>query len=74
MRLHLIWVGKTKNENLRALVDDYLQRLGHFTRCAVTEVREGGARGANEREVLASEERHLLAALKTDATLVLLSE
>lgn len=73
MRFHLIWVGKTKNEHLRALVADYLQRLEHFTRCTVTEVREG-TRGANEREVLASEERHLLAALKTEVPYVLLSE
>lgn len=74
MRLQLIWVGKTRNEHLRALTNDYLARLQHFVRCEVKEVREGGGRGANEREVLASEERHILAALSADAIGVLLDE
>ncbi|MEJ7617205.1 MAG: 23S rRNA (pseudouridine(1915)-N(3))-methyltransferase RlmH [Pyrinomonadaceae bacterium] len=69
--MRLIWVGKTKNEHLRALVDEYVKRIERFARCEIVHVREG-TRGANEREVLASEERHLLGAVGADARMVLL--
>ena len=44
MRLRLIWVGKTRDEHLRALAEEYLKRLSRFARCEVTELREGGRR------------------------------
>src|SRR3712207_8150651 len=40
MRLRLIWVGKTRDAHLRALVGEYLKRLSRFVRCEVTELRE----------------------------------
>lgn len=40
MRLRLIWPGKTKDARLKALVDDYLERLSHFVRCEIVELRE----------------------------------
>jgi 23S rRNA (pseudouridine1915-N3)-methyltransferase len=43
MRLRLLWTGKTKDAHLRALADDYLKRLSHFTRCEISEFRESGA-------------------------------
>lgn len=70
MRLHLIWVGKTRNEQLRALVDEYLQRLGRFVRCEVTELRESEA--GNERAVLEEESARIIGALRADALAVLL--
>ncbi len=42
MRLRIVWIGKTRDARLRALIDDYAERLGHFTRCEVTELRELG--------------------------------
>jgi len=42
MRLRIIWIGKTRDARLRALIDDYAERLGHFGRCEVTELRELG--------------------------------
>ena len=42
MRLRIIWVGKTRDARLRALIEDYAERLGHFARCEVTEIREVG--------------------------------
>ncbi len=41
MRLRFIWPGKTKDEHLRALLDEYLKRLTRFVRCEVIETREG---------------------------------
>ena len=43
MRLRLLWTGKTKDAHLRALTDEYLKRLSHFTRCEISEFRESGA-------------------------------
>ncbi|MCA1567860.1 MAG: 23S rRNA (pseudouridine(1915)-N(3))-methyltransferase RlmH [Acidobacteria bacterium] len=61
MRIRLIWVGRTKNEHVRALVGDYLQRLGRFVRCEVTELRESA--GGDERGVIEEESKRIAAAL-----------
>jgi 23S rRNA (pseudouridine1915-N3)-methyltransferase len=70
MRLRFIWVGKTKNEHVRALVDEYLKRLSRFVRCDVREVEAVAARapGAGIEE----EGRRIKGALHLDALTVLL--
>jgi 23S rRNA (pseudouridine1915-N3)-methyltransferase len=45
MKLRVIWTGKTRDARLRALLDDYLKRLSHFTRCEISEFRESPAAG-----------------------------
>lgn len=40
MRVRVIWPGKTRDARLRSLIDDYAERLSHFVRCEVTELRE----------------------------------
>ncbi len=40
MRVRLIWPGKTRDARLKSLTDDYLDRLSHFVRCELVEVRE----------------------------------
>ena len=70
MHLRLIWVGKTKNEHLRALVEDYLGRLRRFIRTEVTELRESSAR--TEREGIEEEGRRIIGALHRDAFVILL--
>ena len=45
MRLRVIWTGKTRSAHLRALIDEYLQRLSHFAKCEVSEFRETTALG-----------------------------
>ena len=42
MRFRIIWTGKTRDARLRALIDDYAERLSHFVRCEVTELKEVG--------------------------------
>lgn len=42
MRFRIIWIGKTRDARLRALIDDYAARLSHFVRCEVTELKEQG--------------------------------
>ncbi|MBA3767275.1 MAG: 23S rRNA (pseudouridine(1915)-N(3))-methyltransferase RlmH, partial [Acidobacteria bacterium] len=55
MRVRLIWVGKTRDAHLRALMDEYLKRLGRFARVEITELRESAAR--TEREGIEDEGR-----------------
>ena len=40
MKLHFIWVGKTKNRHWRALQEDYLERLSHFAKFKITIVKD----------------------------------
>jgi 23S rRNA (pseudouridine1915-N3)-methyltransferase len=42
MRFRIIWTGKTRDARLRALIEDYAERLSHFVRCEVTELKELG--------------------------------
>ena len=76
MRFRFIWVGKTRNEHLRALAEDYLKRLGRFVRCEVVEVREcSGAWApgeAGERACVEEESKRILGVLSSDALAVLL--
>lgn len=70
MRMRLIWIGKTKNEQMRALVDDYLGRLTHFVRCEVTELRESS--GWAESACLEEEGKRIADALRSsNITMVL---
>jgi 23S rRNA (pseudouridine1915-N3)-methyltransferase len=70
MRLRLIWIGKTKNEHVRALVSDYTRRLSHFSRVEVTELRESS--GGDERAVVEEEGRRIASALTPGSLTVLL--
>ncbi len=70
MHLRLIWVGKTKDEHVRALVAEYLKRLKRFVRCEVTELEASRGRGATEG--IEDESRRILSALRTDALTILL--
>jgi 23S rRNA (pseudouridine1915-N3)-methyltransferase len=70
MRFKFIWVGKTRNEHLRSLIDDYLGRLGRFTRFEIIELRESGARIVDEG--IEDEGRRIISALRPDALTVLL--
>jgi 23S rRNA (pseudouridine1915-N3)-methyltransferase len=49
MKFRFVWVGKTKDRNWQALQTDYLQRLSHFVKYEITEVRDVSA--ANGKEI-----------------------
>ena len=46
MRVRVIWIGKTRDARLKALIEDYLKRLSHFARCEVSELRESQAKSS----------------------------
>ena len=44
MKLVVVAVGKIKDKHLRAVADDYKQRLGRYVRVEELEVKDGAAR------------------------------
>jgi 23S rRNA (pseudouridine1915-N3)-methyltransferase len=40
MKLRFVWIGKTKDPNWKALQHEYLQRLSHFARCEIIEIKD----------------------------------
>lgn len=50
MKFRFLWIGKTKDKNWRALQDEYLQRLSHFVRCEIVEVRDSAPHEGKEIE------------------------
>lgn len=68
MRLKFIWPGKTKDERLRSLIDEYLKRLSRFARCEIVEVKEVRAADAAGAK---KESRRILEAI-SDSTLAVL--
>ncbi len=50
MRFRFIWVGKTRDKNYRALQDLYLQRLLHFVKYEIVEIRDSAPHETKETE------------------------
>src|SRR2546429_8442375 len=69
MRIRFIWPGKTKDEHLRSLVNEYLKRLQRFVRCELIETRE--VRGS-DRSSVEKESRRILEAIPKGSVAVLL--
>ena len=70
MRVRIIWTGKTRDARLRALIDDYAQRLSHFVKYEITELRELGS--TDKRTGIDRESRRISDALRPGAQTVLL--
>jgi 23S rRNA (pseudouridine1915-N3)-methyltransferase len=41
MKIRLLWLGKTRREEIRTLVDDYVHRIERYAEIQVTELRDG---------------------------------
>lgn len=72
MKLRFIWIGKTKEPNLCALVKDYLNRISHYAKYELQELRE--VRSSSQAAVTEGEARAILAALAPDSYTVALDE
>jgi 23S rRNA (pseudouridine1915-N3)-methyltransferase len=69
MRLQIIWPGKTRDARLKALIDDYSDRLSHFVRCEVVELRE---ESRNDKTGIDRESARISDALRPGAVKVVL--
>ncbi len=50
MKFRFIWIGKTRDKNYRALHDEYLQRLSHFVKCEIVEIKDSAPHETKEIE------------------------
>ena len=69
MKLRFIWPGKTRDDRLRSLIEDYLKRLSRFARCEIAEVKESRTRGA---AAVNKESQRILEAIGDSTVAVLL--
>ena len=69
MRIRIIWTGKTRDARLRSLIEDYSERLSHFSRFEVTELRE---LGRNDKTGIDKESKRISDALRPASVTVLL--
>lgn len=72
MRLHFVWIGKTRDRHCAALVDEYLGRIKHFAPCDVSEIKDSSA--ADEKRMVAAEGEKLIDSVERDDFVVLLDE
>ncbi len=72
MKLHFVWIGKTKDRHCAALVADYLNRIGRFTQVEVSELKERN--GDDQSRIIAFEGMKLLDAVEGDDFVVLMDE
>lgn len=42
MKLRLLMLGKTRREEARAMIDDYVGRIRHYSEIEITELRDAG--------------------------------
>jgi 23S rRNA (pseudouridine1915-N3)-methyltransferase len=73
MKLHFVWIGKTKNRPCAALIEEYLKRLGRFASYDVSELKDASG-SADETRVIQMESAKLLAAVERDDVVILLDE
>ena len=43
MKIHLVMLEKTRRPEIRAMMDDYVARIGRFAEVQLTELREDSA-------------------------------
>jgi 23S rRNA (pseudouridine1915-N3)-methyltransferase len=70
VKITLLWVGKTKNQSLLSLLEDYKTRVRHFCELSVIEVKPGEA--ADSFQVVAKESERLLEKLQLGDYVVVL--
>jgi 23S rRNA (pseudouridine1915-N3)-methyltransferase len=75
MHIRFLWVGKTKNSSIKALLSDYVDRIGHLVRCDVIETRDlSKRRSLPATELIANEGKELAKALPQSGRVVALDE
>lgn len=72
MKLHFVWIGKTRDRHCAALIADYLERIKRFVPCEVRELKEQS--GSDEKRMIAAESRKLISAIERDDFVALLDE
>lgn len=74
MKLRFVWVGKTKRNPVKQLIQDYLTRIGKFGAVEVTELRDRDDVGGDARRIIEKEGEDILSRTASAAYLVALDE
>ena len=67
MKFRLVWIGKTRDRNWKALQDDYLKRLSRFVKCEIGELKDSSV-----NESIDSEGNRILQVLNPSSLVCLL--
>ncbi|HEU4387358.1 MAG TPA: 23S rRNA (pseudouridine(1915)-N(3))-methyltransferase RlmH [Blastocatellia bacterium] len=74
MKLRFVWVGKTRNGPIAALIGEYLERASRFIRVSVDEIRDAGGGDKAVARVVEKEGEEILARVAADPFVVALDE
>ena len=76
MKLHFVWIGKTRDRNCVALIDDYLERIKRFAPYEVSELKERSSSGEKRlpNRLAPAESQKLISAIERDDFVALLDE
>lgn len=69
--IKVLCVGKVKDKNLKALIDDYQNKISHYHKIEVIEVKDEPIKD-NEKEVLEIEGERLLSRINSDEYVILI--
>jgi 23S rRNA (pseudouridine1915-N3)-methyltransferase len=72
VKLHFVWIGKTRDRACAALIADYLERIKRFVHYEVSELKEQSS--ADEKRMIVAEGRKLISAIERDDFVALLDE
>ena len=50
MKFRFVWIGKTRDKNYRALQEIYLERLSHFVKFEIVEIRDSAPHETKQAE------------------------
>lgn len=75
MQIKFLWVGKTKNSNIKSLLSDYAGRIHHLVPCEIIETRDfSKMRSSRPAELVKGEGEALARRIPKDGRLVTLDE
>jgi 23S rRNA (pseudouridine1915-N3)-methyltransferase len=75
MRIRILWVGKTKEPAISALVADYVSRIRHLSACDIVEIQDiARKRRLQGAELLRAEGEEIAKRLPEGCRLVVLDE
>lgn len=72
MRLHFVWIGKTRDRRWATLLEEYLKRIERFIPYELSELKEYS--GTAVDRALVAEGEKILAAVERDDFVILLDE
>ncbi len=49
MKFRFVWIGKTKHKHWRALQEEFCQRLSHFVKFEIVEIKDGDKENESKR-------------------------